>query len=71
MAGRIPVIVLTAQGGEQNAQEAYASGCSDYLTKPVNDVELLDLLKASSESEQPRVSRSRVYQESSRWSDFS
>jgi CheY-like chemotaxis protein len=42
----IPVILLTAQGEEQNAQEAYASGCSDYLTKPVNEVQLLDLLKA-------------------------
>jgi CheY-like chemotaxis protein len=42
----IPVILLTAEEGEQNAQEAYASGCSDYLTEPVNGVQLLDLLKA-------------------------
>lgn len=43
---RIPVILLTTRGEEQYVQEGYASGCSDYLTKPVNDSELLDLLKA-------------------------
>lgn len=42
----IPVILLTTRGEESYVQEGYASGCSDYLTKPVNDVELLDLLKA-------------------------
>jgi CheY-like chemotaxis protein len=43
---KIPVILLTTRGEEQYVQEGYASGCSDYLTKPVNDVELLDLLRA-------------------------
>ena len=43
---RIPVILLTTRGEEQYVQEGYESGCSDYLTKPVNDTELLDLLKA-------------------------
>ena len=43
---RIPVILLTTRGEEQCVQEGYASGCSDYLTKPVNDTELLDLLQA-------------------------
>ncbi|HUC54747.1 MAG TPA: response regulator [Candidatus Cybelea sp.] len=43
---KIPVILLTTRGEEQYVQEGYASGCSDYLTKPVNDGELLDLLKA-------------------------
>ena len=43
---KIPVILLTTRGEEQFVQEAYESGCSDYLTKPVNDTELLDLLKA-------------------------
>ena len=42
----IPVILLTTRGEESYVQEGYASGCSDYLTKPVNDTELLDLLKA-------------------------
>jgi CheY-like chemotaxis protein len=43
---KIPVILLTTRGEEQYVQEGYASGCSDYLTKPVNDAELIDLLKA-------------------------
>jgi len=43
---KIPVILLTTRGEEQFVQEGYESGCSDYLTKPVNDTELLDLLKA-------------------------
>ena len=43
---KIPIILLTTRGEEQYVQEGYASGCSDYLTKPVNDGELLDLLKA-------------------------
>jgi len=42
----IPVILLTTRGEESYVQEGYASGCSDYLTKPVNDAELLDLLRA-------------------------
>ena len=42
----IPVILLTTRGEEQYVQEGYASGCSDYLTKPVNDAELIDLLQA-------------------------
>jgi len=42
---KIPVIFLTTRGEEQFVQEGYASGCNDYMTKPVNDVELLDLLK--------------------------
>jgi CheY-like chemotaxis protein len=43
---KIPVILLTTRGEEAFVQEGYESGCSDYLTKPVNDAELLDLLKA-------------------------
>ena len=43
---KIPVILLTTRGEEQFVHEGYKSGCSDYLTKPVNDTELLDLLKA-------------------------
>ena len=43
---RIPVILLGAGSEEQNAQGTYASGCSEYLTKPVNEAEFLDLLKS-------------------------
>jgi CheY-like chemotaxis protein len=43
---KIPVILLTTRGEERFVQEGYASGCSDYLTKPVNNTELLALFKA-------------------------
>jgi CheY-like chemotaxis protein len=43
---KIPIILLTTRGEEKYVQEGYASGCSDYLTKPVNDTELLDLFQA-------------------------
>jgi CheY-like chemotaxis protein len=43
---KIPVILLTTRGEERFVQEGYASGCSDYLTKPVNNTELLALLMA-------------------------
>ena len=42
---KIPIILLTTRGEEHFVQEGSESGCSDYLTKPVNDKELLDLLK--------------------------
>jgi len=47
--------LLTTRGEEQYVQKDTPAGCSDYLTKPVNDVELLDLLKAywASNEERP------------------
>lgn len=42
---KIPIILLTTRGEEQLVQEGYKSGCSDYLTNPVNDTKLLNLLK--------------------------
>jgi DNA-binding response OmpR family regulator len=37
----IPVIMLTTRGEASNIQAGMESGCNDYLTKPVNSVELL------------------------------
>lgn len=42
---KIPIILLTTRGEEHFVQEGSESGCNDYLTKPVNEKELLDLLK--------------------------
>lgn len=42
---KIPIILLTTRGEEHFVQEGSKSGCNDYLTKPVNEKELLDLLK--------------------------
>lgn len=41
---RIPVILLTIRGEEDCVAEGFSSGCSDYLTKPVNPDELIALL---------------------------
>ena len=42
----IPIVLLTTQGQEASVETGYESGCNDYLTKPVNPVELLALLES-------------------------
>ncbi len=37
----VPIIMVTTRGEPQNLELGYASGCSDYITKPVSAVELL------------------------------
>jgi DNA-binding response OmpR family regulator len=37
----IPIIMVTTRGEEQNIVTGYESGCNDYITKPINNVELL------------------------------
>ena len=37
----IPIILVTTRGEEHNVKRGLASGCSDYVTKPINGVELL------------------------------
>jgi len=37
----IPIILVTTRGEDTNVQIGFAAGCSDYITKPVNSVELL------------------------------
>lgn len=41
----IPVVLLTMRGEESYVQEGYASGCSDFLTKPINEQKLTALIK--------------------------
>ena len=36
-----PIILVTAQGEEWDVEAGYAAGCNDYVTKPVDRVELL------------------------------
>ncbi len=36
-----PIIMVTTRGEMQNMESAYASGCNDYVTKPINSAELL------------------------------
>lgn len=41
---QIPVILLTTRGEEAMEEQAYGSGCNDFLTKPVNENKLMNLL---------------------------
>jgi two-component system chemotaxis response regulator CheY len=42
---RLPVIVLTTRGDETSRSEATASGATDYMTKPFQAHELLELVR--------------------------
>jgi DNA-binding response OmpR family regulator len=41
----IPVIMVTTRGEVDNIEIGYSAGCVDYVTKPVNSVELLAKLR--------------------------
>ena len=41
----IPIIVVTTRGEPQNREAGFAHGCSDFVTKPLNSVELLSKLR--------------------------
>jgi PleD family two-component response regulator len=36
----IPIIMVTTRGEEKNVETGFESGCNDYVTKPINGVEL-------------------------------
>ena len=42
----IPIVLLTTRGEESYMEAGFQSGCSDYLTKPVNGDELVQLLQS-------------------------
>ena len=37
----VPIIMVTTRGEEQSMETGFQSGCSDYITKPINGTELL------------------------------
>ena len=37
----IPIIMVTTRGEADNVEAGYESGCNDYVTKPVDGVELV------------------------------
>ena len=41
----IPIIMVTTRGEMDNMETGYAAGCSDYVTKPINGLELLTKLE--------------------------
>ncbi len=41
----IPIIMVTTRGEEDNMEKGYQNGCNDYVTKPINGVELLTKIR--------------------------
>ncbi len=41
----IPIIMVTTRGEEYNIETAYTSGCNDYVSKPINGLELLSKVR--------------------------
>ena len=41
----IPVVLLTMRGEDTFVRQAYANGCNDFLTKPVNEQRLATVIK--------------------------
>lgn len=42
----VPIILLTTRGEAECVETGFVSGCNDYLTKPVNPDELVNMLEA-------------------------
>jgi CheY-like chemotaxis protein len=42
----IPIIMVTTRGEEHNIETAFRNGCTDYVTKPINGLELLAKLQS-------------------------
>ncbi len=40
-----PIIMVTTRGENENLQTGYQNGCNDYVTKPINSVELMAKIK--------------------------
>ena len=50
----IPVIMVTTRGEPHSVEQGYASGCTDYITKPFNGDELMARLRSHlKEAEHP------------------
>jgi DNA-binding response OmpR family regulator len=41
----IPIIMITTRSEAQNVETGFASGCNDYITKPINGLELMSKVK--------------------------
>jgi CheY-like chemotaxis protein len=41
----IPIILVTTRGESSSVEAGFASGCNDYVTKPINRLELLSKLR--------------------------
>lgn len=42
----IPVIMVTTRGEAENVETAFESGCTDYVTKPINSLDLITKIQS-------------------------
>ena len=49
-----PIILVTSRGEPQNVEMGFESGCSDYLTKPIESQELLQMVNGYLAAEKAR-----------------
>jgi DNA-binding response OmpR family regulator len=42
----VPIIMVTTKGEEHNVETGFESGCTDYITKPINGAELLTKVRS-------------------------
>lgn len=42
----VPIIMVTTRGEAENVERGFASGCTDYITKPIDRLELLAKVKS-------------------------
>jgi CheY-like chemotaxis protein len=45
-SGSVPIIMVSTRAEEQSVEIGFASGCSDYITKPINGAELLTKIRS-------------------------
>lgn len=41
----IPIIMVTTRSEAENIENGYTNGCTDYITKPINNLELIAKVK--------------------------
>lgn len=41
---RVPIIMVTSRGESCNVELGFESGCNDYVTKPINGAELIEIV---------------------------
>jgi len=41
---RVPIIMVTSRGESWNVEEGFESGCNDYVTKPFNVAEIIQIV---------------------------
>jgi DNA-binding response OmpR family regulator len=42
----MPIILVTTRGEADNVEKGFESGCTDYVTKPINGLELLSKVQS-------------------------